>query len=322
MYTKKEICRLLNKSNDSISKIITYLKLPFDFIIASNGKKVRGYSDESLNKIKQFLKDNPNTNKFFKTIGNMDKYSARKIAELVNKDRSTIINCAKYYNIKEDIIIGSKHFWSKDLANELIEKLKEYNSIEQQKRTRKENINKIINENIEYITSEQFAKSKNLSWNRNTLAHLNRYYKAFNIKAKIVDYVYLYKISDFNNYDKWASTSNSSKPISNGEKIAESYFKSKNIECIPQYKLLKGKKVNNRQYWLTVDFYLPNLNTCVEINGITHYQDIFHHPNNNNDEIKRKYCEGNNIKLIEIPWLYNDVKTAKDLYSKLNEYFT
>lgn len=54
-------------------------------------------------------------------------------------------------------------------------------------------------------------------------------------------------------------------------------------------------------------FYLPYFNTCIEYNGIQHYEpnDFFGGEESFKkqlirDKIKKKYCENNNIKLIII----------------------
>lgn len=72
---------------------------------------------------------------------------------------------------------------------------------------------------------------------------------------------------------------------------------------------------------LPFDFYLTNLNICIEYDGIQHFKpiNIFGGLNGfiltkNNDEIKTSYCKENNIKLIRIS--YNDIKIIKNI---LNE---
>jgi Zn ribbon nucleic-acid-binding protein len=60
---------------------------------------------------------------------------------------------------------------------------------------------------------------------------------------------------------------------------------------------------------LKFDFYIPSINTCVELNGIQHYEpcDWFGGEETFKiqqikDQIKRDYCAANGIQLIEIPY--------------------
>ena len=62
---------------------------------------------------------------------------------------------------------------------------------------------------------------------------------------------------------------------------------------------------------LPFDFYLPKLNTCIEFNGIQHYEysHYFHRTYDKfeeqqlRDKIKTEYCKNNNIRLIKISYL-------------------
>lgn len=67
------------------------------------------------------------------------------------------------------------------------------------------------------------------------------------------------------------------------------------------------------------DFYLPDYNCCIECNGEQHYipidyfggEDTFKRQQEN-DDIKQKFCSENNIKLIVIP--YTDFKYINEQY--------
>lgn len=73
---------------------------------------------------------------------------------------------------------------------------------------------------------------------------------------------------------------------------------------------------------LPFDFYLPDLNTCIEYDGEQHYFNIKYFGNSlesvqEHDRIKTKYCEDNGIKLIRIPyWEYDNIETI--LTTELN----
>jgi hypothetical protein len=62
---------------------------------------------------------------------------------------------------------------------------------------------------------------------------------------------------------------------------------------------------------LSFDFYLPNLNMCIEYDGIQHFEPVEYFGGDKvfklqikKDLIKTQYCEKNNIKLVRIK--YND----------------
>lgn len=72
---------------------------------------------------------------------------------------------------------------------------------------------------------------------------------------------------------------------------------------------------------LPFDFYLYNDNTIIEFDGKQHFcssPNFFHHSFNfeitkKHDEIKNKYCEDNNIKLIRIPyWQIDKIDSILD----------
>ena len=90
---------------------------------------------------------------------------------------------------------------------------------------------------------------------------------------------------------------------SKGEIQIEKYLQENNIKYIRQKKFEQCK---NKQS-LPFDFYLPELNICIEYDGEQHYKSIPYWGGDkylkyiqNNDKIKTKYCKTNNIKLIRI----------------------
>ena len=68
------------------------------------------------------------------------------------------------------------------------------------------------------------------------------------------------------------------------------------------------------KHTLPFDFYLPDLNTCIEFDGIQHYKPIDFGCKNQekieekfksiqkHDKIKNEYCKNNEIRLIRIPY--------------------
>ena len=91
-----------------------------------------------------------------------------------------------------------------------------------------------------------------------------------------------------------------------GEIKIKNYLELNNIEYIPQYKFPDCKLKRT----LSFDFYIPQMNVCIEFDGYQHYHDTSRKQRNgdnlttqqNRDEAKNKYCMINNIKLIRIPY--------------------
>lgn len=85
-----------------------------------------------------------------------------------------------------------------------------------------------------------------------------------------------------------------------------------NIENIMQYRFKNCRSINT----LPFDFYLPKYNKVVELNGLQHYEPVEYfggkekfEKQQKHDQIKRNYCQENNIRLIEIPyWDFDNIE--------------
>lgn len=101
---------------------------------------------------------------------------------------------------------------------------------------------------------------------------------------------------------------------SHGENEIEMFLKSKGIKYITQYKFKNCRGVKRP---LPFDFYLPVMNICIEYQGRQHFEIVkfngcslfvaekSHNKIIDNDKIKKKYCEENNIDLLEISYKDN-----------------
>jgi hypothetical protein len=94
---------------------------------------------------------------------------------------------------------------------------------------------------------------------------------------------------------------------SKGEEIISKYLTEKNIIFLRQYRFSNCKHKKT----LPFDFYLPNLNSCIEYQGEQHFRPTSHWGGEEEfknvvkrDKIKKEYCEKYNIPLISIN--YND----------------
>lgn len=95
-------------------------------------------------------------------------------------------------------------------------------------------------------------------------------------------------------------------------------------------------------YHLRFDFYLPDLNMCIEYDGRQHFQSIEYFGGEEafltltaNDEIKNKYCQNNYIHLLRIPYttpdseipniiknFVNMIQESRNDHSNISNYIT
>jgi len=92
---------------------------------------------------------------------------------------------------------------------------------------------------------------------------------------------------------------------SSGELVIKHILEKLNINYVEQKTFEDCKNIIKLRF----DFYLPEINTCIEFNGIQHYKPIDFFGGNDrfrkqiiNDNIKIDYCKDNNIKLIIISY--------------------
>lgn len=100
---------------------------------------------------------------------------------------------------------------------------------------------------------------------------------------------------------------------SHGEREISLWLTHHDIDFIPQYRF--DDCVDKKQ--LPFDFYLSQYNLCIEFDGVQHFRPVNfggisdEEAYNNflvvqrHDDIKNKYCEDNNIKLLRIPYFKN-----------------
>lgn len=99
--------------------------------------------------------------------------------------------------------------------------------------------------------------------------------------------------------------------FSKGELLIERWLKEQNIKFIPQ----KRFKNCRNQKPLPFDFYLPEINTCIEYDGKQHFDLNSRYYSDKlikNDKIKNEYCKQNNIRLLRIKYNQN-IKNILDL---------
>jgi hypothetical protein len=109
------------------------------------------------------------------------------------------------------------------------------------------------------------------------------------------------------------------------ERTIESWLKEHNIIYIEQKTFSNLVGVGNKA--LRFDFYIPDYNACIEVNGRHHYKDIRFDGVTytldiiqEHDRRKKQYCVDNGIVLIEIP--YWDISKNDTYKDTLNTFFS
>lgn len=153
----------------------------------------------------------------------------------------------------------------------------------------------------------------------------------FDLVKKIYDNFYTYDYSSFKNANEHISITcpihgifymsvrghlnghvcPSCRDKSSGEKEVENFLIKKQIKYIFQKRFNDCKNVNT----LSFDFYLPELNLCIEYDGKQHYEPIDFYGGDKalklykkRDRIKTKYCKNNSINLLRIKYNENVIE--------------
>lgn len=107
------------------------------------------------------------------------------------------------------------------------------------------------------------------------------------------------------------------KNVSKGHLKVREYLNTTNLIFEEEKKFPKLKNIQPLRF----DFYIEELNIAIEFNGKQHYEpiDLFggkvsYKKQVVNDNLKRKFCKANNIKLIEIG--YFDIMNIQKILSK------
>lgn len=88
--------------------------------------------------------------------------------------------------------------------------------------------------------------------------------------------------------------------------MVEDYLDKNNIKYVPEKRFDDCKNIRA----LPFDYYLPDFNMCIEVDGEFHYNNNNVYKNRpeqyiklkNRDAIKTRYCKDNNIELLRLPY--------------------
>lgn len=107
---------------------------------------------------------------------------------------------------------------------------------------------------------------------------------------------------------------------SNGEVLVSKILKQNDIRYIPQYKFKECRDI----YPLSFDFYLPDYNMCIEYDGKQHFEPINYFggeekfkKQKEHDQMKKDYCEYNNIGLLRLPYYLSISELEKQILNTL-----
>ena len=107
------------------------------------------------------------------------------------------------------------------------------------------------------------------------------------------------------------------------KKNISNYLNINHVAYVPQYTFDDCKDIRK----LPFDFYIPDYNACIEVNGRQHYKDIRFDGVTytldiiqEHDRRKKQYCVDNGIVLIEIP--YWDISKNDTYKDTLNTFFS
>jgi very-short-patch-repair endonuclease len=163
---------------------------------------------------------------------------------------------------------------------------------------------------LSYIEAKEFVSELNLS----SIQEYYDYLISNNINFLPLSPICFYK-------DEWEGSdiflSSSSSKISYGEKKIQSYLDMIGIDYVQQKTFDKCLRIKK----LMFDFFIPDLNMCIEFDGRQHFEPIPYFGGNEafiirkeSDMIKNNFCRDNNINLIRIS--YEDINIVDNILSE------
>jgi predicted Zn-ribbon and HTH transcriptional regulator len=171
---------------------------------------------------------------------------------------------------------------------------------------------KLTQEEVEKIVNDQCLKM-NFKLNK-SFEYKNTRSLILEIKCNNCNHIWNVRFNNFIYHNSGCPECN----ISKGEQEIEKVLKEYDINYIKQKTFKDCKYIKNLKF----DFFLPELNICIEYDGIQHYEaldffggEIKLKENQNRDQIKNQYCIDNNIDLIRISYL--NFKNIKKILSNI-----
>lgn len=114
--------------------------------------------------------------------------------------------------------------------------------------------------------------------------------------------------------------------LSTGEALISRILDKEKVTYIKQKKFEDCTNLRKGRYCykLPFDFYVPEKNTCIEYDGLQHFEPVKHFGGEERfkqrlilDKIKNKYCKKNKIKLLRVPYYLKPSEVEELIISKL-----
>ncbi len=226
-------------------------------------------------------KNLPETVEFFKIRTDNGKFrneciECEKIKQKQNRDKiENKLKQQEYWKNNKKVLSEKRKFYVENNRKFILEGKKQYY---------KNNKEKCIESVKQYYKNNTVKK----------LEYWNNYYKEN--KGDILNYWKNYRIE---------------RGIGNGKTLPEKQIENFFIENDIKYETEKWFENcrSSKSSTLHFDFWLPELNTLIEYDGIQHIEPIFGKEKlieqQKNDKIKNEYCKNNNIKLIRLSYIDN-----------------
>lgn len=110
---------------------------------------------------------------------------------------------------------------------------------------------------------------------------------------------------------------------SNGEYLVEEYLKKLKVSFKKQYSF--DGCLSEKNHKLFFDFYLNELNICIEYDGKQHFEPVeffggkkIFNDIKNRDQLKNKFCKDNGIFLLRIPYNKNNDEIEEIIINVIN----
>ena len=321
-----------------------YISLEFLKVNEGSGRLWHKTNPYSIYNINKWLKEN-----------NINTYTIDgEYKSLTDKMNWICVECGNVYKDTFEHIKSKKHGKCQNCGNKMChdKRIKTIDNIEEIFReaglTILERYNK-THDRIKCMTNDGYLVNSNYynainktkpmifhPLNPYTIYNIKHYIKLNKIKSKLLSEVYvseedymefececgnIYKTRlDSFIYNKKHRCNICSKRISKGEYKISNWLKDNKINNMEQYRFDDCRN----KYTLPFDFYLPDYNTCIEMDGIQHDEivEFFggidgYNYRKKNDKIKEEFCKKNNIKLIRIK--YKDIM-SDEYINILNKY--
>ena len=287
--SKNDISKDVGLCSKTIEKIINYLNIKPRKIEHKNQYSTKCYNKQDVKLIKLFLKEHPDTRRFFCSVNN-----GMHNKDVVNK----VVNSRKNRSIND-----------KQRSYRKFKKTYTENNCADKIRTKRlEKIERECPDN--YISINELRK---LYKGINGTSYIRSICNALSIDIVNINNNLYISINDYDIIKKYIRKHYGKPGRYLGESLTAWFLDKHNISYEFQ-KYFNDCRCKETNRILPFDFYLTDYNCCIEIDGPEHKNNDIR---KNRDRIKNRYCKKNNIRLIRIKWGYDKYYNKEYLFNKL-----